>query len=183
MRRLSEARRGIRRAKEGSRLCPRRRLQVTRLAKLRGRAGRAGVRRPKHSQRASHRCEPHDGREWRRQGCSRRKRRPRHGRPAARRCAARSRRKTPSRRPGSPAAPATRVAGKRCREHQEEDPGRSAAPRRARRPAPPRLRSRSRGAGWPLPQWPVLALWMSASISRRAGSSSWTGAGAATSSR
>ena len=49
--------------------------------KLRGRAKLACVRRPKHSRRANRRCARHDGTEWRRQDCSRRKPRPRHGRP------------------------------------------------------------------------------------------------------
>jgi len=37
--------------------------QVTRFANFRGQSKRACGRRPTHSQRATHRCEPHDGRE------------------------------------------------------------------------------------------------------------------------
>ena len=131
---------------------PRTRCQVTRFVKLRDQANRACVQRPKHSQRASHRCERHDGKEWRRQDGLQRKLLLRHGRPSARRCAGRSQHRTPSRRPGSPGASATRVVGKQCREHQGEDQSRSAGPRRTRQPELPMLRShdpgQSSGRGW-----------------------------------
>src|SRR5262249_1531328 len=82
--------------------------------------------------------------EWQRQDCSQRKLLPRRGPPSVRQCAAQSPNRRPLRRLESPGAPATRVAGKQCREYQGEDPSQSAAPRRTRLPEPPRLRSHDR---------------------------------------